>query len=176
MAKPITTDYPEYFGRYISQVEEEDLGDAFKNQFSKIITFLGSIDEVKAGYAYAKGKWSLKELLQHIIDAERIFDYRSLCFARNETISLPPFDENIYAENSGANKRSWESLSNEFIDVRRSTEDLYKSFSDTMLQQSGVANNNKTSVLSMGFITIGHLTHHIKVIKERYLVKGENGG
>ncbi len=170
MPKPSAAEYPEYFGRYISQVEEEDLGEAFKNQISKIIAFLGSIDEVKAGYAYAPGKWSLKEVLQHIVDAERIFAYRALCFARNETISLPSFDENIYAENSDANKRSWKSLSNEFIDVRRSTEDLYKSFSDTMLQQTGVANNNQTSVLSMGFITIGHVTHHIKVVKERYMV------
>ena len=168
MPKPTTADYPEYFGKYISQVEEDDLGEAFKNQFSKIIALLGSIDETKAGHAYAPAKWTLKELLQHIIDGERIFDYRALCFARNETISLPSFDENLYAENSDANRRSWESLSNEFINVRRSTEDLYKSFSDKMLQHTGIA-NNKTSVLSMGFITVGHVTHHIKVIKEKYL-------
>lgn len=169
MPKPTTADYPEYFEIYISQVEEDDLGEAFKNQFSKIIAFLGSIDEAKGGYAYAPGKWTLKELLQHIIDAERIFDYRALCFARNETISLPSFDEKLYADNSNANRRSWESLSNEFINVRRSTEDLYKNFSDKILQQTGIANNNKTSVLSMGFITVGHVTHHIKVIKERYI-------
>lgn len=169
MPKPTTADYPEYFGKYISQVEEDDLGEAFKNQFSKIVALLGSIDETKAGHAYAPAKWTLKELLQHIIDGERIFDYRALCFARNETISLPSFDENLYAENSDANRRSWESLSNEFINVRRSTEDLYKSFSDKMLQHTGIANNNKTSVLSMGFITVGHVTHHIKVIKEKYL-------
>ncbi|MEO5782083.1 MAG: DinB family protein [Ginsengibacter sp.] len=169
MPKPTTADYPEYFGKYISQVEEDDIAEAFKNQFSKIVALLGSIDETKAGYAYAPGKWTLKELLQHIIDAERIFDYRALCFSRNETISLPSFDENLYADNSDANRRNWESLSNEFINVRRSTEDLYKSFSDTMLQQTGIANNNNTSVLSMGFITIGHVTHHIKVVKEKYL-------
>ena len=169
MPKPTTADYPEYFGRYISQVDEEDLGEAFKNQFPKIENFLRSIDEEKAGYAYAPGKWTLKELLQHIIDAERIFDYRALCFARNETISLPSFDENLYAENSNANARNWKSLSNEFINVRRSTEDLFKSFSDTMLQQKGIANNNRISVLSLGFITVGHVYHHIKVVKERYL-------
>ena len=169
MPKPNTADYPEYFGRYISLVDEDDLGEAFKNQFQKIETFLRSIDEEKSNYAYAPGKWTLKELLQHIIDGERIFDYRALCFSRNEASSLPSFDENLYAENSNANTRSWVSLSNEFINVRRSTEDLFKSFSDAMLQQKGIANNNSTSVLSIGFIILGHVTHHITVVKEKYL-------
>ena len=171
MPKPIAADYPEYFGKYINQVAEEDLTEAFKNQFPKIEHLLRSINEEKAGYAYAPGKWTLKELLQHIIDAERIFNYRALCFARKETTSLPSFDENLYAGNSNANARSWKSLSNEFIDVRRSTEDLFKSFSNEMLQQKGTANNNAITVLSLGFITVGHVTHHIKVIEERYLVK-----
>src|SRR4051812_3235390 len=170
MSKPATSDYPEYFGQYINQVEEDDLGTAFRNQFPKIENFLRSVDEEKAGYAYAPGKWTLKELLQHIIDTERIFNYRSLCFARKEAASLPPFDENIYADNSNANARSWKSLSNEFINVRRSTEDLFKSFTEEMLQQVGTASNKSISVLSLGFITVGHITHHIKVINEKYLV------
>jgi len=171
MAKPLTTDYPEYFGKYIGQVAEEDITEAFKNQYPKIDSFLHSIDEIKAAYSYAPGKWTLKELLQHIIDAERVFNYRALCFARKETVSLPAFDENIYAENSNANARSWKSLSNEFINVRRSTEDLFKSFSEEMLNNKGTANNNTISVLSLGFIIIGHVTHHIKVVQEKYLVE-----
>jgi hypothetical protein len=169
MPKPVATDYPEYFGKYINQVTEEDLTEAFKNQFPKIDIFLRSIDEEKANYAYAPGKWTLKELLQHIIDGERIFNYRALCFARKETTSLPSFDENIYADNSNANARSWKSLSNELINVRRSTEDLFKSFTEEMLQQIGTANNNNISVRSLGFIIIGHVTHHIKIVEERYL-------
>ncbi len=170
MSKPATSDYPEYFGQYINQVEEDDLGTAFRNQFPKIESFLHSIDEEKGGYAYAPGKWTLKELLQHIIDTERIFNYRALCFARNEAASLPPFDENVYADNSNANARTWKSLSNEFINVRRSTEDLFNSFTEEMLQQKGTASNKSISVLSLGFITAGHITHHIKVVKEKYLV------
>ena len=169
MPKPIAADYPEYFGRYMSQVSEEDLYEAFKIQFPKIESFLHSIDEEKANFAYAPGKWTLKELLQHVIDAERIFSYRALCFARKEATNLPSFDENLYADNSGANERSWKSLCNEFINVRRSTEDLFKSFTEEMLEQKGVANNKTTSVLSVGFIILGHVAHHIKIVKEKYM-------
>ncbi|MDB5223508.1 MAG: damage-inducible protein DinB [Chitinophagaceae bacterium] len=169
MSKPLTTDYPAYFGQYISQVNEDDLNEAFENQLPKLQELLQSINENKADFAYAPGKWTLKELLQHIIDAERIFNYRALAFARKETTSLPSFDENLYANNSNANARSWKDLSAELLNLRRSTEDLYKSFSDAMLEQKGIANNNSTSVLSLGFITIGHVTHHIKVVKEKYL-------
>ena len=169
MPKPKTADYPEYFGRYINQVSEEDLSEAFKNQFPKLEIFLTGIDEEKANYSYAPGKWTLKQLLQHLIDCERIFNYRALCFARKETTSLPSFEEDLYADNSNAGVRSWISLSNELINVRRSTADLFNSFSDEMLQQKGIANNKSISVLSIGFIIIGHINHHIKVVEERYL-------
>ena len=169
MPKPAISDYPEYFGRYIDQVIETELNKAFRIQFPKIETFLRGVDEAKAGYAYAPGKWTLKELLQHIIDAERVFCYRALCFARKENNPLPSFDENLYAENSGANSRSWKSMGNEFINVRRSTEDLFNSFSDDLLQGKGIASNNSISVLSLGFIILGHVTHHINVVKEKYI-------
>src|SRR6476469_1128196 len=105
MPKPKIADYPEYFGRYINQVPEEDLTEAFQNQSRIFPKLLTSITEVKANHAYAEGKWSIKELVQHLIDAERIFNYRALAIARKETISLPSFDENSYAANSGGNAR-----------------------------------------------------------------------
>ncbi len=169
MAKPNPTDYPEYFGKYINLVPEDDLHQAFKNQLPIIEKFLQSVDEEKSDYAYAPGKWTLKELLQHTTDTERIFNYRALCIARKETASLPGFDENLYAENSNANTRTWQNLSNEFLNVRRSTEDLFKNFSETMLHQKGMSGNNSVSVLSLGFITVGHVAHHINVAKEKYL-------
>ncbi len=169
MPKPNATDYPEYFGRYINLVDEEDLADAFKNQLPKIQAFLQSISEEKASYAYAPGKWTLKELLQHTIDTERVFQYRAMCIARKETASLPSFDENLYAQNSNANARSWKSLSEEFMNARRSTEDLFNSFSEQMLQQKSIAGEKNISVLSLGFIIAGHVTHHIKIVKEKYL-------
>jgi hypothetical protein len=168
MPKPNVSDYPDFFRKYVDQVDEENLNPAFHNQQKKIAAFLQSVSEDKAGYAYAHGKWTLKELLQHVIDAERIFCYRALCFARKETVSLPSFDENLYADNSNANVRTWQSLNMEILNVRRSTEDLFASFSDTVLQQKGIANNNASSVLSLGFIMVGHVNHHIKVAEERY--------
>jgi hypothetical protein len=107
--------------------------------------------------------------MQHLIDSERIFIYRALCFARKEKISLPGFEEDEYAANSAANKRSWKSLVEEFSAVRKSTELLFSSFSEEALASTGSANNNLISVESIGFIILGHFYHHKKVLEERYL-------
>lgn len=169
MPKPNPASYMAYFKRYVDQVPEEELMTAFKNQSSVIKDFLSTISEEKSMYAYDTGKWTLKELLQHIIDTERIFNYRALCISRKETASLPGFDENTYAENSNANRRKWQDLIDEFIAVRKTTEFLYSSFTDDVLEYSGISNNNPVTVLSLGFTTIGHFYHHKKVIEERYL-------
>jgi DinB superfamily len=169
MPKPSPTDYPAYFKQYVDQVPEEDLSAAFKNQLPVLKDFLNSITEEKSGFAYAAGKWTLKELLQHMIDTERIFNYRALCFSRKETVSLPGFDENTYAANSNANSRTWQEMVQEFTAVRNSTQILFNSFSADMLEISGVSNNNPATVNSIGFITIGHFYHHKKIMEERYL-------
>lgn len=168
MAKPNTADYPEYFANYINQVSEDDLLEAFENQMPELEKFMSTIDEEKANYAYAPGKWTLKELLQHLVDGERIFSYRALCFARKDAANLPSFDENMYALNCNANARSWQSLQQEFINLRRSTLDLFKSFNEEMMQQKGTASGRQCSVLSIGFTTIGHTTHHMKIARDRY--------
>ena len=169
MPRPILGTYPPYFENYISQVKEDDLKNAFKNQQDIVDNYFDSIPEEKTNTGYATGKWSLKELLQHMIDTERIFNYRALAFARKETASLPSFEENDYAANSNANTRSWKSLCAELKVVRRSTEILYDSFSEEVLNNSGIANNKPTTVIAMGFIIVGHLTHHKEIIEERYL-------
>ena len=169
MAKPPATSYPGYFQKYIDLVTEEDLMTAFKKQLPGIQSLLASVPEDKGTYAYAVGKWTLKELLQHIIDAERIFAYRALCFARGEEQSLPGFEENDYAANSNADNRTWQSLVEEYLAVRHCTELLFKSFSKKALASIGTANNNKQSVESTGFIILGHTQHHMNVMKERYL-------
>jgi hypothetical protein len=169
MPKPNSSDYPEYFGRYISKVADDDLTVAFQKQGDSFPPLLQSISEEKSNFAYAPAKWTIKELLQHLIDAERIFNYRALAIARKEIVSLPSFDENTYAANSEANRRNWDSMLNEYFNLRKSTVDLYNSFSVQMLNQKGVANNNPISVLSLGFITIGHIEHHKNVLEERYL-------
>jgi hypothetical protein len=169
MPKPVEGTFPPYFANYIDKVVEDNVADAFHNQQVVVNTFFDGIGEDKTNEPYAPGKWTLKELLQHIIDAERIFAYRSLCIARKEMNSLPGFDENDYVANSQANSRSWISLVDEFKLVRRCTEMLFDSFNQEMIDQSGFSNNSRVTVNALGFITVGHLAHHIGVIKERYL-------
>ena len=169
MSKPSPTSYPGYFQKYIDQVPEQELFAAFDKQLPVIGSFLPPVTEERSTYTYAEGKWTIKELLQHITDTERIFNYRALCFARGEKASLPGFEENDYAAHSNANSRTWQSLVDEFLAVRHSTELLYRSFTADALSASGTANNNAITVASMGFITLGHFYHHKKVIEERYL-------
>ncbi|MBL0057092.1 MAG: DinB family protein [Chitinophagaceae bacterium] len=169
MARPIPGTYPEYYQRYIDQVAENDLTTALENQLPRIREFLSGITEEQSLFRYAPGKWTMKEVLQHMIDTERIFGYRSLCFARGEKASLPGFEEDDYAAQSGANSRTWQSLVEEMILLRQSTIILFNSFPSTGMAASGIANNNPISVLAMGFIIPGHFTHHRKVMEERYL-------
>ncbi len=169
MAKPSPSTHPSYFERYISLVPEDDLNTAFRHQSLVLTKFLYSINEEKSSHSYAPGKWTIKELMQHMIDTERIFAYRALCFARKETNSLPGFDENEYAANSNANLRHWKELADEFLVVRKSTEILFHSFTEEALNNSGTANNNPATALSMGFTAIGHVYHHMNVLTEKYL-------
>jgi hypothetical protein len=163
------TNQPEYFRRYIELVKEGQLQDAFIHQSEEIKKLLSSISEQKSMFSYAKDKWTLKELLQHLIDTERVFTYRAMCFARNEKAVLPSFYENEYAKMSSANRRTWESLCAEFVAVRKSTLFLYDSFSEDMLELFGQAANNKISVKELGFLTVGHFSHHQSIIEQRYL-------
>jgi len=169
MPKPLPTTYPVYFKNYVDQVPDEDLLTGFQNQSAVIKELLNSITEERSNYAYDTGKWTIKEVLLHLTDAERIFNFRALCIARGETASLPGFDENTYAANSNANSRTWQNLVDEFLAVRSSTEFLYKSFTDEALAASGISNNNPATVISFGFTTLGHFYHHKKVLQERYL-------
>ena len=163
MPKPLPASYANYFKRYVDQVPEDDLIPALKNQTAGILDFLSSITEKKSTYAYADGKWTIKELLQHVIDTERIFNYRALCFARGEKANLPGFEENDYAANSHADNRQWKSLVEEFMAVRKATELMFESFSDTVINNAGLSNNNPNTVNSLGFIIAGHYYHHKKI-------------
>lgn len=169
MPRPDLSRVPEFYHNYINHVQENDLKDAFSNGTKNLVEFLGNIPLKKVDYRYAENKWSIKEVLQHIIDTERIFNYRALCFARKDATSLPGFDENNYAANSNASTRDWSSLMEEFRAVRRSSELLFSSFDDEQLNAGGTANNNSNYVLGLGYIQVGHSLHHMRVIKEKYL-------
>jgi len=169
MPRPTPGTYLPYYDNYISKVAEDDVKQAFENQQPLIDDFFDSISDEKSNFAYAPGKWTIKELLQHVIDTERIFNYRSLAIARKESASLPGFEENDYAANSNANDRTWNSLTDELKAVRKATVILFDSFNDEVINQSGIANNNPVTVNALGFIMVGHIYHHKKVIGERYL-------
>jgi hypothetical protein len=169
MSNTSHTNQPGYFQIYIDQVTEKNLATAFSRQSEIIKDFLPTISEAQSTHAYAPGKWTIKELFQHLIDAERVFTYRAVCFARNEQATLPGFDEDDYAAASNANARSWESITAEFVAVRRSSLFLYDSFTPEMLARVGKASSNTYSVEALGFILLGHFNHHKKIIEERYL-------
>lgn len=169
MPRPDLSRVASFYHNYVSHVKEDDLPEAFSRHSAEFISFLGGIPAEKYDYRYAKGKWTIKEVLQHVIDAERVFTYRALRFARQDHTPLPGFDENVFAENAKADKRDWNKLVEEFKAVRKSSEYLFNSFDKEQLEAAGLANNNPTYVLGIGFLLIGHSLHHQRIIEERYL-------
>lgn len=161
--------YSNHFDPYIKLVEGDNIKTALTDQSEKAKAFLNSISEEKSLYKYEESKWTIKEVLQHIIDAERVFTYRALAFARKDANHLPSFDENRYAANSHANRRNWKELIEEFLVVRKTTEMLFDSFSGEDLKSVGTASNSEISVLALGYTTVGHAAHHFNLIRERYL-------
>jgi uncharacterized damage-inducible protein DinB len=160
---------PASFKNYIKQVDETDVLQALRLSGFRSQVLIHSIPDDKWDYRYAEGKWSIREVLCHILDAERIFAYRALRFARNDKANLHSFDENSYAPEANAGSRSLMKIANEFTHLRASTVDMFESFSEEMLRRRGTANNNEISVLALGFVIAGHETHHRKILAERYL-------
>jgi len=161
--------YPSHFSEYIELVENEDLNSILTSQIETSKQFFDSIPEEKMDYRYAEGKWNIKEVLQHIIDTERVFAYRALAFARQDPNALPGMDENSYAKNSNVGSRKWKDMIDEFEAVRRSTIHLYQSFSEPQLELKGRTVSHEITVRALGYTIAGHLAHHIHILKERYL-------
>jgi hypothetical protein len=164
-------EYADYYQKYINLVGEDSIEAGFRVQRERITDFLLSVSEEKANLAYAPGKWTIKELMQHVIDTERVFTFRAMAFARKDPNSFPGFEEDDYARVSDANRRSWADLVAEFWAVRGSTEALFRSFTDEMLLQTGRANQNPMSVRAAGYVCMGHVYHHLQVVQDRYLNK-----
>lgn len=159
---------PNYFDRYIALADDHvHLIDGLKKDEAIFENISQKLVQYET-YRYEPHKWTPKELLQHIIDTERIFAYRALSISRLEPKTLLGFDENVYAKNSGANERTMTSLLKEFQIVRQSTIALFESFSQNMLHSTGVSSEIKISTLAIGFTIIGHARHHLNVLNERY--------
>jgi hypothetical protein len=162
-------EYSEYYGYYISLNASENLIQNLEKQLQDTVDFFKSIPAEKLEFQYEVGKWTPKDILQHIIDSERIFAYRALRFARFDRINLPGYEENDYAEVAYANERTIEDLIEEYSIVKLATIHLFKSFTEKMLLNIGQANNAPASVRAIGYIITGHEIHHINIIKVRYL-------
>jgi len=162
-------EFNSYYAPYINLVESKDIIVSLEKSFEETLSFYISIPEDKWLYSYAEGKWTINEVVQHLLDTERVFAYRALCFSRKDIIELPGFDQDEYLINSNANSRSKESIIEEYESVRNATITLFKSFSEEMLIQIGVASNSPLSVRASGYIIIGHEKHHCNVIKDNYL-------
>jgi hypothetical protein len=169
MPRPDLSRVPEFYHGYINSVKENDLMPGLKSSTTNLFELLSSIPPEKHDYRYADGKWTIKEVVQHMIDGERVFTYRALRFARKDDTPLPGFDENLFAQTARADKRSWNDLVEEFAALRKSSEAMFASFDDEQLEQQGIASESPTYVLGIGFIVAGHVNHHCRVIKERYL-------
>ena len=160
---------PDFYKTYLNALQEDNLLEALANNTRRFRKLLKQIPHKKINYAYAEGKWTIKELLQHIIDSERVFIYRALTFARQDPAPLPGFDENNWAITAKAPKRKWNELVDEFKALRTANEIFLNSLDDDQLTQTGSANNNDISVAGLAFVTAGHVAHHMRIIRERYL-------
>ncbi|MEO7443869.1 MAG: DinB family protein [Ferruginibacter sp.] len=169
MPQDISFISPPYFLNYINLVPDDDINKAYETQQQVVDNFFDDIPSEKHTYAYAPGKWDLKTLLQHITDAERVFNYRVLSISRGEKQNLNGFSENDYAEASDAASKSWDILVKELKAVRIATRLLVENLTISQLEAVGQSNGNRVSVKALAFIIPGHLYHHINIIQERYL-------
>ena len=162
-------EYAPFYQPYISALDNVVLMDELEISVHRLVKFVQNIPMDKFDYSYAEGKWTIKDILQHLIDAERVFSYRALRFARLDATPLPGFEENDYALNANGSARTIKDLLSELLTVRESTLSLFKNFSDEILMRKGIASGNEMTVRAIGFIIIGHQNHHQKVFQERYL-------
>jgi uncharacterized damage-inducible protein DinB len=169
MKRPETNEYSDWYAGYVSLVQETDIISALENQIDEFKDFFSQISDEKALYAYAEGKWTIKELLGHINDGERVFAYRALRFGRNDATELAGFDENPYVQNANFNERNLADLLEEFILLRKANLFLFRNFKETDWNNFGIASEAKITVRALVYIMVGHARHHIKILKERYL-------
>lgn len=162
------TEYPIYYEPYVSLVGFQNLLKCLEDSVKEIVQYCGRLNNQQALFKYKAGKWSVKEIIQHIIDVERVFCYRALIISRGDT-AINSFDHNQYVINSNADYRPLNDLIIELEAIRKSTILLFNSFDSNMLQLHGFIENNKITARALGFIIAGHQLHHTKIIKEKYL-------
>lgn len=162
-------EYAPYYETYIKLFKDVSVLDSLQKSQTFFDEISLTIPTSKENFAYASNKWTIKQVIQHIIDTERIFTYRALCFARGDNTSLPGFDQDLYVENCDVSSKSLSNLIEEMKVLRLSTTILFQHFSNEEMLSIGVANGNQMSVRAVGYVLSGHQMHHTNIIKERYL-------
>jgi len=170
VARPAPSEHIEYYARYIDLVPDGDLLGQLERQCKQTVTLLSGISPKQSQFRYAPGKWSVREVIGHVSDAERVFAYRALTFARADATALPAFDENAWASASNAGERSLGDVVKEFEAVRGATLAMFRGFNEEQFARSGMANNNRISVRALAYVIAGHERHHVKILQEKYLV------
>ena len=167
--KPEAGEHDAYFSVYIDRVEEGNLFGDMRSQVGELSTLCGDLSETEGEYRYGSEKWSIKEVLGHLIDTERVFGFRALWIARGGSADLPGFDQDEFVGQADFDQRSVESLVSEFVHLRQSTMDLLASFREAEWGRSGISNEASLSVRAIGYILAGHVVHHLEILQERYL-------
>jgi len=171
MERPLSQEYPVYFKRYTSLVPDGDIIDILCTLQQETLQILSRLSEEVGAYRYEKDKWSIKEVLGHIIDTERVFAYRALCFARDISIHQPPYDQDVYVENANYHERSLIEIAEEYKVVRDNSIVYFRTLNEEISHNMGSASDYKMSLRTIPFIMAGHEIHHRRVIEQRYVKK-----
>ncbi len=167
--RPNKTEYAAYYETYVSLVEETDIVSALRNQADELREIFSQMSDERGLYRYADGKWSIKELLGHLIDGERVFAYRALRFARADSQPLAGFDQDPYIENANFDAVKLSDLLDEMLFLRKANTLFFNNLDEEAWNRTGVASENEISVRAIAYILVGHIRHHVKMLKERYL-------
>jgi hypothetical protein len=170
--RPAQSEYGTYYERYVSQVPDGDILATLEQQLGETVHLLGGVTESQGDYRYAPGKWSVKEVVGHLVDTERVFAYRTLAFARGDTTPLPSFEQDDYVAGGNFGRRTLKDLCGEFVHVRRGNLHLFRGFDDEVLGRQGTASGKSFTVRAMLWIVAGHERHHARGLREKYLTQG----
>lgn len=168
--RPGTEEYDDFYQGYISHITGPNVLQTLIEQGQQTYTLIQKLSPKKADFRYSDEKWSIKEVIGHLIDTERIMGYRTLCISRGESAHLPGYDQNRYVKEANFGNRSLQSLSTEYDALRNANICLFNSFSPEQINQTGTANNATVSVLALAYIIAGHEKHHLEILEEKYRV------
>ncbi|WP_435625586.1 DinB family protein [Flagellimonas sp.] len=168
---PLSTEYHPYYGNYIQLSEDAPVLQLLEHGMKVFQDVVADIPESQMGFSYEPGKWTIAELLLHLLDAERVFQHRAFRFARNDKTALPGFEQDDYVLESRAGERSKEDIIQEYLAIRNSSIQLFGSFDEDVMQRVGTASGSPMSVRALGHVIVGHQVHHLNILHERYLVE-----